>query len=130
MTNSDPYLAHQNALRPLGVGVTKNRLDDALDAMNYTELRNAARRALIANAYQHADPEGNPEHESYADDHLMQATTFEQDQERITFREEQIEAGHPDDIAEANWYRRLLNLTPLDPEGDEIDPKHFAGWDA
>ena len=101
----------------------KTRIAQHLDSMNEVELRSAASRALHALAYQNADVDGNPEHEAFAYDHLHQATTFDMDQERKSFAEEQMEAGIPDDAANANWYRRLLNLEPLDANGDAVAPE-------
>jgi hypothetical protein len=129
MTGFDQALFQQNALRR-HFGGTDTAIDKAIDAMNYTQLRNAARRAIVALAYQNADVDGNPEHESYANDHLHQASTFDMDQEREEFAESLMENGYPDDVAHANYYRRLLGIRPLGTDGEEMAPGTYDGWDA
>lgn len=121
MTNPDPYLATQNRLRLLGVGTKDDRIEQALDAMNYTELRNAARRALVARAWDGIKDLGwNHNPEDMIKDSLDMATTFAMDQEREQFAQDLMEKGWPDDLAHANYYRRLLGLNPLDDDGHEL----------
>lgn len=109
--------------------VTVDIIEEHLDNMTPAQLRHNARMALYAEACQGADPEGiSDDREFLLSDALSNVHTGNV---RITWPayERAVElSDKPDEVAAANWHRRLLNVVPLLDEWEEQDPSTFIGY--
>lgn len=104
-------------------------ISEHIDNMTLDQLKHNARMALVAEACRKADPEEISDDREFLMDRALSGVKI--GAVRITWPayERAVDLGEkPEDVAAANWSRRLLNIVPLTDEWEEQDPKTFVGY--
>lgn len=104
-------------------------ISEHIENMTLDQLKHNARAALVAEACRKADPEEISDDREFLMDRALNGVKI--GAVRITWPayERAVELGDkPNDVAAANWHRRLLNVVPLLDEWEEQDPSTFIGY--
>lgn len=104
-------------------------ISEHIDNMTLDQLKHNARAALVAEACRKADVEEISDDREFVMDRALNGVKV--GAVRITwpaYEEAVLNSEKADDVAAANWARRLLNIVPLTDEWEEQDPKTFAGY--
>lgn len=104
-------------------------ISEHINNMTLDQLKHNARMALVAEACRKADREEISDDREFLMDRALNGVKV--GAVRITWPayEKAVKLGDkPEDVAAANWARRLLNIVPLTDDWEEQDPSTFIGY--